>query len=184
MSRLDMLPDRALQLASQVGDNLKHMVPTGAGKWLDAGIKLGAVKAGTRIATRVVRRNPVALAAAAAGAGLLWLVVRQRAKHAERQRQRRDRGPVAPGGGEARQRQARGRAQAACAQVHRAQIRLQLSRGGFRRRIPLQDMPATRPPQQNGARGRRFSCRPEAPQSAVTSGSSMMKQAPPPSRSW
>jgi hypothetical protein len=83
MSRLDMLPDRALQLASQVGDNLKHMVPTGAGKWLDAGIKLGAVKAGTRIATRVVRRNPVALAAAAAGAGLLWLVVRQRAKHAE-----------------------------------------------------------------------------------------------------
>jgi len=83
MSRLDLLPDRALQLASQVGDNLKHMVPAGAGKWLDAGVKLGAVKAGTRVAARVVRRNPVAFAAAAAGAGLLWLVARQRARRAE-----------------------------------------------------------------------------------------------------
>jgi hypothetical protein len=83
MSRLDMLPDRALQLASQVGDNLKHMVPAGAGKWLDAGVKLGAVKAGTRVAAKVVRRNPVAFAAVATGAGLLWLVARQRAKRAE-----------------------------------------------------------------------------------------------------
>lgn len=83
MSRLDLLPDRALQLASQVGDNLKQMVPTGAGKWLDAGLKLGAVKAGSRVAAKFVRRNPAAFAAAAAGAGLLWLVARQRAKRAE-----------------------------------------------------------------------------------------------------
>lgn len=83
MSRLDLLPDRALQLASQVGDNLKDMVPAGAGKWLDAGLKLGAVKAGSRVAAKFVRRNPAAFAAAAAGAGLLWLVARQRAKRAE-----------------------------------------------------------------------------------------------------
>lgn len=83
MSRLDMLPDRALQLASELGDNLKHMVPAGAGKWLDAGVKLGAVKAGSRVAAKFVRRNPAAFAAAAAGAGLLWLVARQRAKRAE-----------------------------------------------------------------------------------------------------
>jgi hypothetical protein len=83
MNRLDLLPDRALQLASELGDNLKHMVPAGAGKWLDAGVKLGAVKAGTRVAARIVRRNPAAFAAAAAGAGLLWLVARQRAKRAE-----------------------------------------------------------------------------------------------------
>jgi hypothetical protein len=83
MSRLDMLPDRALQLASELGDNIKHMVPAGAGKWLDAGVKLGAVKAGGRVAAKFVRRNPAAFAAAAAGAGLLWLVARQRAKRAE-----------------------------------------------------------------------------------------------------
>jgi hypothetical protein len=83
MSRLDLLPDRALQLASQFGDNLKHMVPAGAGKWIDVGVKLGAVKAGTRVAATFVRRNPAAFAAAAAGAGLLWLVARQRAKRAE-----------------------------------------------------------------------------------------------------
>lgn len=83
MSRHELVPDRALKLASQVGDNLKHMVPAGAGKWLDAGVKLGAVKAGSKVAAKVLRRNPAVFAAAAAGAGLLWLVARQRAKRAE-----------------------------------------------------------------------------------------------------
>jgi hypothetical protein len=83
MSRLDTLPERALDIVSQVGDNLRHAVPHGAGKWLDAGIKLGAVKTGARVAGKFVRRNPAAFAAAAAGAGLLWLVARQRAKKAE-----------------------------------------------------------------------------------------------------
>jgi hypothetical protein len=83
MSRLDSLPERALELVSQVGDNLRHAVPDGAGKWLDAGIKLGAVKTGARVAGTFVRRNPAAFAAAAAGAGLLWLVARHRAKKAE-----------------------------------------------------------------------------------------------------
>lgn len=83
MNRPDLVPDRALKLASQVGDNLKRMVPAGAGKWLDVGVKLGAVKAGSRVAAKVMRRNPVVFAAAAAGAGLLWFVARQRSKRAE-----------------------------------------------------------------------------------------------------
>lgn len=83
MSRLDSLPERALELVSQVGDNLRHAVPDGAGKWLDAGVKLGAVKTGARLAGKFVRRNPAAFAAAAAGAGLLWLAARHRAKKAE-----------------------------------------------------------------------------------------------------
>jgi len=82
MTPIETLPDRALLLASQAGDNLRQLVPPGAGKWLNAGMKLGALKAGTRMAGKVVRRNPAVLVAAAAGAGALWYLARRRAKNA------------------------------------------------------------------------------------------------------
>lgn len=82
MSKFTSLPERALELASQVGDNFKHVVPH-AGKWLEAGAKLGVLKNGARIAGMFVRRNPAVTVAAAAGAGLLWYAAHRRAKRAE-----------------------------------------------------------------------------------------------------
>lgn len=86
MTKLTSLPERALELASAVGDNLRHAVPTvsqHAGKWLETGAKLGALKGGARIAGGFVRRNPVLIAAAVAGAGLLWYAAKRRARQAE-----------------------------------------------------------------------------------------------------
>lgn len=83
MTKLDYLPERALLLAGQVGENLRQVVPPNAGKWLDAGIKIGALKASTRVAGTFVKRNPAALAAVAAGAGVLWYLARRRARQAE-----------------------------------------------------------------------------------------------------
>ncbi|MFC3552292.1 hypothetical protein ACFOLC_14905 [Lysobacter cavernae] len=86
MSKLTSLPERALELASAVGDNLKNAVPAvgqHAGKWLETGAKLGALKGGVRVAGTFVRRNPVLVAAAVAGAGLLWYAARRRARQAE-----------------------------------------------------------------------------------------------------
>ena len=82
MSKLTSLPERALELASQVGDSFKHVVPH-AGKWLAAGAKLGALKSGARVAGVFVRRNPVVTIAAVAGAGLLWYAARRRARQAQ-----------------------------------------------------------------------------------------------------
>jgi hypothetical protein len=82
MTKLTSLPERALELASQAGDNFKHLVPH-AGKWLEAGAKLGVLKSGARVAGMFVRRNPAVTIAAAAGAGLLWYAARRRAKQAE-----------------------------------------------------------------------------------------------------
>src|SRR5688572_17075681 len=75
MTRLTSLPERALELASVMGDNLKHAVPTmghNAGKWLETGVKLGALKGGERVAGGLLRRHPVLVAASVDGAGLLW----------------------------------------------------------------------------------------------------------------
>lgn len=83
MTKLDMIPERALLLASQVGDNLRQVVPPNAGKWLDAGIKIGALKTSTRLAGKAVLRHPGAVVAVAAGAGALWYLARRRAKQAE-----------------------------------------------------------------------------------------------------
>jgi hypothetical protein len=82
MSKFTSLPERALELASQVGDNFKHVVPH-AGKWLEAGAKLGVLKKGALVAGMFVRRNPGVTIAAAAGAGLLWYAAHRRAKRAE-----------------------------------------------------------------------------------------------------
>ena len=80
MSRFDSYPDRALELADRVGDSLKNMVPGSAGRWLETGAKLGALKGGARVATAIVRRNPAIAIATVAGAGLLWYAARRKAR--------------------------------------------------------------------------------------------------------
>lgn len=77
------LPDRALELASQVGEGIKARVPDRALKWVETGAALGALRTGGRVATKFVRRNPVVAVAAVAGAGLLWYAAHRRAKQAE-----------------------------------------------------------------------------------------------------
>jgi hypothetical protein len=83
MSKLNDIPGRALELATQVGETLRDRVPDKAIKWVETGAALGAVKTGSRIALKFVRRNPVMAAATAAGAGLLWYAARRRAKQAQ-----------------------------------------------------------------------------------------------------
>ena len=77
------LPDRALELATQVGEGIKSRVPDRAMKWVETGAAIGAVKTGAKVATKFVRRNPAIAVAAVAGAGLLWYAARRRAKQAE-----------------------------------------------------------------------------------------------------
>lgn len=108
MSRFDRLPDRAIELANNVGDRIRHAMPSGvggrireampshlgdrvrsalpsrAGGLLEAGVALGAMKTGGRVATAFVRRNPAIAVAAIAGAGLLWYAAHRRAQKAER----------------------------------------------------------------------------------------------------
>lgn len=83
MSKLNDLPGRALELATQVGETIRDRVPDKAVKWVETGAALGVLKTGSRVATRFVRRNPVMAVAAAAGAGLLWYAARRRAKQAQ-----------------------------------------------------------------------------------------------------
>jgi hypothetical protein len=82
MNTIESISERALELASSVGDNMRHALPR-AGQLLDAGAKLGVVKSGARVAATFARRNPAVIAAAVAGAGLLWYAARRRAKRAE-----------------------------------------------------------------------------------------------------
>lgn len=79
---LESLPERTLSLVGQVGDGMKHMVASGD-RWLDAGAKIGALKSGSNIALKFVRRHPAATVATVAGAGLLWYLARRRAQQAE-----------------------------------------------------------------------------------------------------
>jgi len=80
MSKLGNAQDRALELIGELGDGIRKAVPGKAMQWVETGAALGAVRTGTRIAGKFVRRNPVLAGAAIAGAGLLWLAARQRAK--------------------------------------------------------------------------------------------------------
>ena len=80
MSKLGNAQDRALELIGELGDGIRKAVPGSAMKWVETGAALGAVRTGTRIAGKFVRRNPVLAGAAIAGAGLLWFAARQRAK--------------------------------------------------------------------------------------------------------
>lgn len=76
---LSTLPGRALKLAGQLGDGIRDAVPDKAIGWVETGAALGALKTGSRLATKFVRRNPVITIAAAAGAGLLLYAARRRA---------------------------------------------------------------------------------------------------------
>jgi len=82
MNRIESISERALELASSVGDNMRHALPR-AGQLLDAGAKLGVLKSGARVAGTFVRRNPAVIAAAVAGAGLLWYAAKRRARRVE-----------------------------------------------------------------------------------------------------
>ena len=80
MTKLGNAQDRALELIGELGTGLRKAVPGKAMQWVETGAALGAMRTGTRIAGKFVRRNPVLAGAAIAGAGLLWLAARQRAK--------------------------------------------------------------------------------------------------------
>lgn len=80
MNQLTKLPERAMDLAGQVGSGLRGAVPAKAVQWVETGAALAALKTGGRVATRMVKRNPAIAVAAVAGAGLLWLAARRRAK--------------------------------------------------------------------------------------------------------
>lgn len=82
MGKLDDLSGHVLDLATQVGETVRDHVPGKAVEWVQTGAALGALKTGSRVATRFVRRNPLIAVAAAAGAGLLWYAARRRAQQA------------------------------------------------------------------------------------------------------
>ena len=82
MSKLDLLPERALDLASQAGDALRTMAPK-ASTLLNTSMKLGAARAGAKAGMMIIRRNPAIAVATLAGAGLLWYAARRRARNAE-----------------------------------------------------------------------------------------------------
>jgi len=82
MSRFDSIQDRALQLAGQLGDGIRH-VPGHAQKWFKAGVAVGAARAGGRAMVRTTRQHPVisataAAAVMAAAAGLAVYAYRRR----------------------------------------------------------------------------------------------------------
>jgi hypothetical protein len=81
---LERLPERAKTLVLQVGDSLRDRVPDRAMHWVETGAAVGAMKTGTRAASKFARRNPTLLVAAAAGAGLIWYATRRRAKQQAR----------------------------------------------------------------------------------------------------
>lgn len=80
MSRLTIITDRALELASHAGNSFRQVVPS-ADKLLQTGAALGAVKTGAKVARSFVRRNPVIAIAAAAGVGLLAYAAYRKRKH-------------------------------------------------------------------------------------------------------
>lgn len=80
MGTLGNAQDRALELIGEIGQGFRKALPGKAMNWVETGAALGAMRTGTRVATRFVRRNPVLAGAAVVGGGLLWLAARNRAK--------------------------------------------------------------------------------------------------------
>ena len=83
MSKLDNVQDRTLELMGEIGHGIRKAVPGRAMKWVETGAALGAMRTGSKVASKFVRRNPVWAGVAVAGAGLLWYAARKRAKRAE-----------------------------------------------------------------------------------------------------
>ncbi|MBB1088734.1 hypothetical protein H4F99_09550 [Lysobacter sp. SG-8] len=63
--------------ASDVGHALRR---SDAAKWLEAGLKIGALRTGAKAVGSVARRHPVVAVATVAGIGLVWYAARRR-KH-------------------------------------------------------------------------------------------------------
>ena len=82
MSKLTIITDRAMELASQAGSSLKHAVPS-ADKLLQTGAALGIAKTGGKVALAFVRRNPAVAIATAAGVGLLAFAAYRKRKRDE-----------------------------------------------------------------------------------------------------
>ena len=78
MSKFDAYTDRVVDLAGKVGSTVKEHLPGHAMRLFETGAALGAVKTGTRVAGKFVRRNPAIAIAAVAGAGLLVYAARRR----------------------------------------------------------------------------------------------------------
>ena len=98
MSKLESLPGRALELAGSIGEGIRQAVPDSAIKWVETGAALTALKSGTKVATRFVKRNPAVAVAAVAAGGLLWYVAPREAAR----RPGRNRRHVEAGRGQAR----------------------------------------------------------------------------------
>ena len=81
-TKLIALPERAMEVAGKWGGEVLELMPQ-ASKWLETGAKLGALKSGTRVATTLVRRHPIAMVATVAAAGAIWYLARRRAKQAQ-----------------------------------------------------------------------------------------------------
>jgi hypothetical protein len=86
MNTFDTVSGRALELADTVGNHLRHVLPE-AGKWLEAGVKIGALRTGVKAAGTVVRRHPVVAVATVAGIGLLWWAARRKLRQERNQTQ-------------------------------------------------------------------------------------------------
>ena len=82
MSKLDNVQDRTLELIGEICQGIRKAVPGRAMKWVETGAALGAMRTGSKVASKFVRRNPVLAGVAIAGAGLIWLAARHRAKRA------------------------------------------------------------------------------------------------------
>ena len=91
MSKLTVITDRALEraleIAGNAGDSLKHagsslrQAAPHASEWLKTGAALNAVKSGGNAARKLVRRNPaVTVAAAVAGLGLIGYAIYRKRK--------------------------------------------------------------------------------------------------------
>lgn len=81
MSKLTIITDRAMDIASHAGESLRHLAPH-AGEWVKTGAAVGAVKTGGKAAAKFARRNPAAaVALVAAGVGLIgWVAWRNHKK--------------------------------------------------------------------------------------------------------
>lgn len=79
----DAALDRVLELAGQAGDGLKSGSESAA-TWLKTGAAIGALKSGSRMATRAARRHPgAAIALAAVGVGVLGYAAYRKRKQAQ-----------------------------------------------------------------------------------------------------
>lgn len=79
MSKFTTITDKAMDLVSQVGSNMKDVVPS-ATKLMQTGVALGAAKTGGKVAIAFVRRNPVVAVAAALGMGVMAYAANRKRK--------------------------------------------------------------------------------------------------------